>query len=361
MKANTMKKNNRMLYICIVGVIALFVFAHYYQYPPLSLVQFGEENYFPLEKLWSQKPGNIIDDLSVTEDGTMVIVRTGNAFYALDKHQGNVIWKHRITHQAFSSPAVSSGSKIYVADGKVLWALDPENGQVIWSQPLSESGGRIIDVSKEVVLVNLVGSYVQAHDTQTGSLLWTIGVGRGLIHAYIDDNLVYIPDYGIRAVDIVSGKTIWTEGTDAIGSSSFSDGIIFYKSGNKITAFDVKKRIESWSLDLRFKGFGTLVVENGLLIVSDIDYLYAFDGLTGHLIWSVGTDFPKNPSVIDNTIYILEGFTRKIRAFDIDTGKEMGFIRTSFPYLLIVDRKDMMSSSNILLFSRGNEIFAFGK
>jgi outer membrane protein assembly factor BamB len=356
-----MIKNNRILFICVAGTIAFLVFVHYYLYPPLSLVQSGTVNYFPLEKLWSQKPGNTIDDLSVTEDSTMVLVRTATAIYALDKVQGNVIWKHNISHQAFFSPAVSSNSKIFVADSKSLWALDPENGQVIWMQLLSESGGRIVDVSKEVVLINLVGYYVQAYDTQTGSLLWNIGVGRGFIQAYIDDSLVYIPDYGIEAIDIESGKTIWTEGADAIGSSSFSDGIIYYKSGNKIVAFDVKERTELWSLDLKLEGFSELTVEKGLLIVADTYYLYAFDKSNGHLVWKINTDFPKNPSVIGNDVFVLEGFTRKISAIDIDTGKEIGSLGTSFPYLVIVDRKDMLSSSNILLFSRGNEIFAFGK
>ena len=291
----------------------------------------------------------------------MVLVRTATAIYALDKVQGNIIWKHNLSHQADFSPAISSKAKILVADSKSLWALDPENGQVIWSQSLPESGGRIVDVSREVVLINLVGYYVQAYDTQTGSLLWNIGVGRGFIQAYVDDNLAYIPDHGITAVDVDSGKTIWIEGTDVIGSSSFSDGIIYYKSGNKIVAFDVKKRTEQWGLDLKLEGFSELTVEKGLLFVANSYYLYAFDKSNGHLIWKVLTKFPKNPSVIGNNIFVMEGFTRKIRVYDIATGKDVGFLRTSLPYLLIVDRKDMMSTSNLLLLSRGNEIFAFGE
>jgi outer membrane protein assembly factor BamB len=357
-----MMKNNRILFIFVAGIIVLLAFVHCYLYPPLSLIQFGTANYFPLDKLWSQKLGNTIDDLSISENGAMVLVRTRDAIYALDKGQGNIIWKYDISPQAYVSPAVSRNSRIFVADSKSLWALDSESGQVIWSQSLPESGGRIVDVSKERVLVNLVGYYVRAYDTQTGSLLWNIGVGRGFVQAYINDNLVYIPDHGIKAVDIESGKTIWTEGTNTISSSSFSDGIIYYKSGNEIVAFDVKKRTELWSLDLKLGGSIDLIVNKGFLIIADKNNLFGFDKLDGHLKWRVATDFPQNPSIIDNQIYVLEGFTRKIRVLDIDTGKEVGSLRISFPYLLLaVGRKDMISTSNILLFSRGNEMFAFGK
>jgi outer membrane protein assembly factor BamB len=356
-----MARNNRILSICIIGIVAALAIVHLYMYPPLSLIQLGTADDFPLEELWSQKLGNTINDLSVTEDGSTVIVRTANAIYAFDKVQGNILWKHNISPQVDYSPAVSSNAKIFVADSQSLWAFDQKGGQVIWSQSLPESGGRIVDVTKDVVIVNLVGYYIQAYDTQSGSLLWNIGVGRGFIQAYIDDNLGYVADQGITAVDVESGKTIWTEGADVIQSSSFSDGIIYYGSGNKIAAFNVKERTELWNLNLNLDGFTELTVGKGFLIVADTSYLYAFDKSNGRLVWKVIAEFPKNPSVIGDDLFVLEGFTRNIRVFDIDTGKDVGFLRTSFPYLLIVDRRDMLSSSNFLLFSRGNEIFAFGK
>jgi outer membrane protein assembly factor BamB len=315
-----------------------------------------------LKKLWSQKSGNTIDDLSISEDGTMVLVRTRNAIYALDKVSGNVIWKYDIFPQAYVSPAVSKGSKIFVADKKSLSALDPKNGLVIWNQSLSEPDGRIVDVSTDMILVNLVGYYVQAFDTETGSLLWKTGVGRGYVQAYIDDDLVYIPDHGIKAVNAESGKTIWSEGINNISYSNFSDAIIYYQSGNQIVAYDVKNRTRLWSLDLKLAGSVDLITEKGFLIVTDKSNLYVFDKINGQIKWRVTIDFPQNPSIIENQIYVLEGSKRIIRVFDLDTGQGAGSLRTSFPYpLFAVGRKDMISTSNILLFSRGNEVFAFGR
>lgn len=356
-----MVKNDRIKTICIMITVAVLTIVHLYMYPPLSLIQFGITDNFPLVKLWSKKPGNTVESISITEDETMILVRISDAIYALDKNQGNAIWKRDISRQAFFSPAVSSNSKIFVADSKSLRAFVQKSGQIVWSQSLPESGGRIVDVSKDIVLVNLVGYHVRAYDAQNGTLLWSIGAGRGFIQAYIVGNLVYILDHGIKAVDLESGKTIWVEGTDVIRSSSFSDGIIYYKSGIQIVAFDVKERTELWNLDLKLEGRYVLQVIKEFLIVTDASFLYALDKSDGHIVWKVIIDFPKNPSVIGNEIFLLEGFTRKIRVFDIVTGKDLGFLRTSLPYLVTVDRKDMLSFSNILLFSRGNEIFAFGK
>ena len=354
-----MKKHKWNIFI-ILGLLVVLISVHYYQYPPLPLVQFDTTN-FQLEKKWSHQLDSTITEISVGQNSVILFARTSNSIYAFRADNGNVLWSFDSLAQGGYSPAFSNNLNVYVVDDKYIRAFDKQSGQIIWSQLLPKSRGQLVYVSDDIILVNEVANDISAYGAINGSMLWSIGVGRGFVNAYQDEGFVYIPDYGIKALDAATGKVLWKVGNDGIGSSSYSDGIIYFMSGDSIVAFDVKHQTEVWRLKFPSESFRKSVVDKGILFITDAQYLFAYNKSSGTLLWRAVVEFPTNPAIIENTVYVMEGFSRKIRCYDIATGKETGSFRVSFPILLLPDYRDMASTQNLLLFSRGTEIFAFGK
>jgi outer membrane protein assembly factor BamB len=353
-----MKESHRKIHILAIGVILFFVFIHYYLYAPLDLIQFDASN-FPLKQLWSQKLDSNIRDITVIEGKSLVFVRTNGKVFALRKTQGNVVWQFASSSLSISAPVFFNGSTIFVNDNQSLWALRPDDGQVLWSQPLNSYSTWIPDASESIVLINELGKDVKAYDVQTGLLLWSVGTTRGPKPSFIKGDVVYIVDYGITAVDAITGRILWKEETDREGPAAYSDGVIYYSHGSKLVAFDVTARKERWSHDL-YTNPGSIRVTNNYIMTTTQLYFRAYDKLDGHLTWEIPIELPTNPSALENNVYVRDSYSVKIRVFDIDSGKEAGSLRIALPWFTI-EKRDLVSSGNMLLFARGNEIFAFGK
>lgn len=323
------------------------------------MVQFDASN-FPLKQIWSQKLDSNIRDITIIESKSLVIARTDNKVFALDKNHGNTIWQFDAPNVLNSAPVFFNDSTVFINDNQSLWALRPEDGQVLWSQPLKSSSTWIPDASEKIVLVNEFGNYVRAYNAQSGSLLWSIGITRGRKPSYIKDDTVYIVDYGLKAIDALTGKILWEERSDPISTAAYSDGIIYYTPGKKLVAFNVINREEVWHHDLYTSPDSVTVVNNYIMTTTQL-YLRVYDKLDGHLVWEFPIESPTNPSLIGNNIFVMESFAVKVRVFDLDSSKDIGSIRITFPYWFATEKRDLVSSGNMLFFSRGNELFAFRK
>jgi outer membrane protein assembly factor BamB len=300
-------------------------------------------------------------ELSGENNGNYILVRTTKAIHALEPTTGDIIWGFNLAPQVETSPAVIVGKHIYIADSKAVWALDLESGQPIWRQPLPESRGWVTSATTNIVLVNQRSSDIRAYDATTGDFLWNVSASGGPTHAYVDGNLVYVPDYGIQALDFSTGQTIWVEGSSAIGENYYREGIIYYTSGDDIAAFDVRKRIELWRTSFSSFGFRKIKVEGEYVLVTDADFLYTFNALDGNLIWKKTLDQPTNSLVLGEMIFTIEGFSRILHAFDVKSGTTLGALRISFPRLLLAENQDMVTVGNLLMFSKGKELFAYGE
>jgi outer membrane protein assembly factor BamB len=353
-----MKIHKQWLWIIISGIIISCVCSYYFFYSSSAILRFSAVN-FPLKKLWSQSLNSTVVHISTSSDNSEILVRTNSALFALETADGNIIWNLPLSKQIDDSPAISTAKMVFVTDSDSLRALNINDGRIVWEQSLPQSSGRLVDVSESLVLVNQASYDIRAYDTQSGRLLWSVPVARGFVPAYINKDVVYIADYGIRAVDAATGKSAWLYGNNAIGASTYRDGIIYYTSENEITAFNTQTKTKLWNVTLPDNGFRRFKLDNDFLFVMDESNLYEFDTSKGTIVWQADISHPMNPAIIGDNIYVLEGFSRIIRVFNLTTKKEIGHVRVSAPHLLVVDMQNMFSSTDILLFSTGQDIFAY--
>lgn len=355
-----MKKKFRIIGFIVVFLLVVMYFILNNFLLPIS---FGGQP-FPLEQKWmiSLNSGSIFDsvvELSKAGDGVL-LAKTKEGIYALQENSGAVMWFFRLKNQLQPRPAMAFDGIVYTSDSKHLSAISQKDGKLIWEQAVGNTNW-IVDVSKDMVLVNEVANDIVSFDAKTGNLLWRKGVGRGFVAAYIDDDLIYIPDHGIEAVNTQTGSVVWDDGENTIGDSAFQDGVIYYATGDNLIAFDARKRIELWSVALPGFGFKHPVVQDGFVFVTDMDYLYAINRLDGVLAYKIGVSVPQNPSFLDRDVYVRGLFNRAIWVFDTDTKKQKSLLATALPMLLGVETQDMIATGNLLVFSNDNRVFAYEK
>jgi outer membrane protein assembly factor BamB len=331
-------------------------------YPPLSL---QGENLLSLK--WSHQLTDTITDLSGT-DLNSILAQTTNTLYSLDPVTGEEQWKLTLSNQLTLSPAIAVGDHIYITDNKFLYALNQRNGYIIWRQPMSVPNAWVVSGSENLVIVNQPSESINVYDSRTGSLLWDKLTGRGPVTAYSDQKLVYILDEGISAFDWSTGNFRWVIGSDVIGASDYQENTIFYTTGvsseenvNRIIAFNTNSQNELWEKKVQGSGFIKIKAFDNALIVYNMDYIYALNKINGNLIWQVRITSPINPTEIGNTLYVMGGFNRVLYSLNIETGKQIGSQKVAPSRILLADDQEMISSQDLLILFKNNEIYTYGK
>jgi outer membrane protein assembly factor BamB len=350
---------NRFYKITLLGsgglIFLLICLRLYPGVSPFPLLTKG----LPIVQRWAVKLNDATHEISGTSDETMILVRTNRAIYALLAETGETVWSFDLEPQAELSPALATSGRVFITDSKNIWSLSQQNGRILWRQSLPETRGRVVSANSQVVLINQRSKDIRAYDANTGQFLWNIRTGGGAIEAYIDQNQVYIPDYGLKSIDLLTGKVLWEEIGNVIGSSSYEDGIIYYTSGDQIFAYDARSQIELWKVNLVATGFRKFKIYQDYVLVTDADYLYAFNKTTGDLHLKVRLSYPVNPTLIGDHIYVREGFKQAIQVFRLSTGEKIGTIQVSLPQLFFVEHQNVTSVAGLLIFSRNQVLYGY--
>jgi outer membrane protein assembly factor BamB len=358
--------NNRMKkYVNLKWGLALCIFL-LLSYPLIienfKPIEVGN-NEFSLFPKWSTKLSDKVLEISASDSG-IIFVRSAYSLNALDVSMGTLLWKFYLGGQVITDPAISADGIVYIADKKYVYALNENHGNVVWQQELTEpDGGSVLDVSDKLILVNQNSYDIRAYDAKTGEFLWTTPTGRGPRQAYIDDNnkIVYILDDGIKAVDIATSKLIWHAVDD--GKGFYENGIMYRTSEKGTNAFNVQIQSYQWETQLNISAPYMTNFASGKdqFAIADHGHIYVIQKTDGTIIWERNfSEMPANFSVIGDTLFAKDSFNQIIYLFDMKTGHEMGALRISIPSLFAVDSQNITSTDDMLIFSKGKSIYAYG-
>lgn len=175
------------------------------------------------EKLWAFKANEeLVSSPTVAGDRVLVASQSETVF-AVNLETGAWLWQYRrdapsgFTVRGTSRPVASDGlAYMGFADGYLV-ALSLESGVALWEKRLSVSGGnQFLDVDTTPVVANgriFVASYldgVSALDAKTGALQWTTKHG-GLTSLLPRGNTLFATgDGSLTAFDMVKGRELWT-------------------------------------------------------------------------------------------------------------------------------------------------------
>lgn len=347
--------------ILIVIVSGLIINFLYQRNTPKPFGQAG----FPLTKKWSFCVDGKILEITANEKG-MVLVKTSDKLHVYHLDEGNLIWTASIEDQSESFPSVIADDKVFVSDSKQLWGIDLKSGEELWRSSLDSTDTWVPDASNKYVLLNSRSGDIIVYDVESGTELWRKPAGRGYTNAYIDGDMVYVVDRGVKALNAVTGDILWElDRNRATGASAFGNGILYYieypgHNTIDLVAYNTSLRAELWRVNLSETIPNELLLHGKFLYMTENEALYQIDSQTGVAKWKKMLSAPANLSFIGNNLYVLERFYRIIRALNIENGSELGSLQIANRRILSTESQEMVSSENSLIFSRGCEIFVYG-
>ena len=167
---------------------------------------------------------NFVETRPLLYRGSVYFGSWGNAFYALDRKDGKLLWKrekygNRMLSPAAVWPVAARGKVFIVAPDRRMTALDAETGKEIWDSrkwTCRESIGMSKD-KKEVYIKNMTEGNVMAFDTKADSqaVVWNCAAGLGYEIApspvTTDGRLLFVPTTSgvIHVIDVKTHQTVW--------------------------------------------------------------------------------------------------------------------------------------------------------
>ena len=319
-----------------------------------------QQDGFPLVEHWAFNVKNKVVEISAS-GSDVIFARTSQALYALTSDGGELLWEFPLEKQVITFPAIAFSERVYIADSKNLYALDIFTGELIWQQSLTEAdGGRIVAVSNDVIVVNQPSYDLRVYNVTNGQFLWHTSTSRGITPAYIVDNTLIVPDYGVKTFDIWTGALLNQTDTNVNGACSFTNGILFYSpQGTTIHALQVSDNRELWSTNIEADGFIYCFISTEYVFVSNASYLYRLDKDTGVILWQKSVSRATKPTVFDNVLFFKEEFEGVIRAVSLTDGQDIGYLRIFPSKFFITTSDDLIASNKLLIFNSSKGIVGY--
>jgi len=375
-----MKKFLKNVVILLVGIEIVFLIIFttlsyiYNQNTPRTLGQSA----FPLKEKWSVCVDEKIRDIA-TNGTEIVFVKTDKSLSAYNEDRGILMWKSSINSQRESFPPKVANGKVFVSDSENLWAFELKTGKALWKAPLDSTDTWVPYASEKFVLLNSISNRVDVYDTVSGEKLWETEGDRGYTNAYIDQDKVYIIDNGIKVFDAVTGNPLETVDNNLkTDLSTFGNGVIYYTEYHGVEIFDgdgtydlvaysAEAKDELWRTNFADDDSGSdnpinLYFHDNYLFLTQLGYVYQINPENGVIKWKREFSNPENLSIIDNNLYILTPFDGIIRSVDIENGIDTGSsLQISFQKIINTQSQRMINTEVNLVFTRGCEVFVYGK
>jgi len=274
-------------------------------------------------------------------EGNVIYIRAKDHLYALDIHNGNILWGHELERTKlegrFATPIVMDERVYTKRDGKgvegwtgCLYAFNLE-GKLKWKYIAPSFIGGNPTVKNGIIYFVSGDNNLYAVDGNEGVQLWKYRMEQGSYSSpAIADGKVYAggQDHFFYAIDAKNGRLCWKYKTGyAVNSSpSVYKGIVYFGSFDRyFYALDANNGKVKWKF--RFDPEEKIhdcpaIRENTVFFSSDQGTLYSLDAQTGKLRWKrkIGSEgLLSSPVVTDNLVFVgtSDGF---VYGLDIETG-----------------------------------------
>ena len=236
---------------------------------------------------------------------------------------GHVIWRTRIGPTE-SSPLLVDG-RVYVGDWNGdVWALDGHDGHVVWKLHtggpvkggIAYAGGRLYAGSYDGRLYCV---------STSGKLLWKAAAQGDLMHGgrfyatpAVEHGRVYVgsTDGKVYSFGAQSGKLRWSHDTGGYVYSSVAvwrDLALVGSYSQRFYAFDAATGATRWSFRANGPISGSPTVIGGVVYFATLNRLtYALDARTGKQLWTF-PDGKYSPAVVAKGRLFLVGFRTVFR------------------------------------------------
>ena len=206
-----------------------------------------------------------------------------------------LLWKYKIDESSQVCDPVLYNNLIYTINGKNLVALDISNGKEVWKLQTTSTIGSDLTISNNVFVFGSYDTYVYALNATTGELLWKFKA-KGEVHskACIENGVVFIgsDDGKLYSLELATGKQIWNQ---RLNERVYNEPFVFENSifisvrFHKFYSIDALTGKINWAKEIEDRYHHSnkkpVIVGNAVIYGCLNGYCYAFDRMTGEVIW----------------------------------------------------------------------------
>ncbi len=252
--------------------------------------------------LWSMESKAPVSGGPGSGDGAVFVGTSDGEVLALEEGNGELRWRARVPSEVLSAPTAAHGVVVVrTVDGKLL-GLDVREGKRLWAHDSTVPALTLRSTSAPAIVADKVlGGFASgrlvALSISDGRVLWETVIaeprGRSELERLVDisseprviDQTVYVSSYQgrIAALDVVSGRLIWTRDMSSYAGLSVDDRAV-YITDDKGQVFSLDRRDGRalWKQDkLRARAVTAPAIYKDYVVVGDFQ---------GYLHWMARDD-----------------------------------------------------------------------
>ncbi len=237
---------------------------------------------------------------------SVVVGSADNHLYSFDRLNGNQRWRVNLGQKVRVSPIIYDGEIFIVDETGVMRAYQDHGNDAVqlWSTPAGQPPLTSFNVFSDTLFLavgqGITGHQLLAIDRDTGALMRSFppngANGPGMRYPVIGDQLVYVADGSLWALDVFDGSTVWSR-TDI---QNFTAGPIYATPGvaglaelyvvdgsNRIFCLDANTGVELWNFD-NGEAATSLGLTSAALIVAGNGYVKAISRESVTQLWRAG-------------------------------------------------------------------------
>jgi outer membrane protein assembly factor BamB len=285
----------------------------------------------PPQLIWRQRVGPAWSSMAVVGDRLYTQEQRGQfeAVVCLDADNGREIWVHEDEVRFFetlagagprATPTFHDGYIYVLGATGILNCLDAATGERKWSHNIADDSGAKVPqwgfvssplVARGVVIVFAGGvddKGLLAYRAKSGDLAWSASAGQTsytspqLATVEGEDQVLFLSDHGLTAVDPATGAVLWEHPLSAKGAPrslqphpvSRSQILISSETDLGTALLDVSRDGQSWTATQRWASrelmpsFNDYVIHDGFIYGFDGAVFCCVDLQTGERRWKKG-------------------------------------------------------------------------
>lgn len=258
----------------------------------------------PLSQPWPNvaQAGGAFSSPAAVFGSSVLAGSLDNHLYSFDITNGSQRWRFNVGAPIRVAPMIYAGG-IYVADDSrtVRMLEDRGNGAAeIWRRPVALPVITSFNIYSDTLFFGIGEganhTLIAMHRDSTQILREYPTSGPGLRFPTIGDQLVYVADGYIDALDVVNGELVWSRPdiTDIIADPVYSTPgpralaeLYIATATNRIYLLDANTGDEVWNIDTGEAATG-LAVNDTTLFVAGNGYVKAISRRDNNILWRAG-------------------------------------------------------------------------
>lgn len=221
-------------------------------------------------------------------------------FYCADLNSGKIIWKFDTRMDNLAPPSIEGNKVFFLSGNNIVHALNKNTGKSLWrynrlsTSPISLRGGSKPAFKNNKLYIGFADGFIVALNASDGSLVWERQLNTKPKFKDVDgspvisDNKIFVSSFddALYALSLTDGQIIWRVDEGSSTPVSLEGDKIFYTTSNgKILALDLKSGKKIWQHQLKESiGAQPSIWQNQLLVNTSNGPLLIMDKMNGKVL-----------------------------------------------------------------------------